>query len=82
MKLYVRMVRPVLSYPSPHYEPKYEELEPDGIWYHEDDIPRLKEKYKHYETTFENVVFMEKYRLLSDKEVERILQWGDIPTVP
>lgn len=82
MNLYVRMVRPVLSYPDAHYMPRYEELEPNGIWFSEDDIPRLREKYKHLENTFECILFVEKYRVLDHKEAERILQWGDMPTVP
>lgn len=60
--LYARKVRPVLSYPDQHYEPKHKLLEPEGIWHSEDDIPLLMEKYKHLENPpFESIVFEEKY---------------------
>lgn len=82
MKLYIRMVRPMLSYPGQRYEPKYKNIESELVWYPEEDMPRIREKYKHLENTFEHVVFEERYTLFCDTQTDRFLQWTDMPTVP
>lgn len=70
MKLYIRMVRPMLSYPGQRYEPKYKNIESELVWYPEEDIPRIREKYKHLENTFEQVVFDVKYEPIDAIPVE------------
>lgn len=63
MKLYRRMVRPLLGYPGQHMEPKTELIEPDGRWYPEEEIAVLKEKYKslNRDRDWQNVIFEDKY---------------------
>lgn len=45
MTFYIKMVAPVIYYPGQSYEPKKKYVEDPVVWYPEDEIPRLKEKY-------------------------------------
>ena len=61
MRLFKRMIKPVILYPDSNYQPKHTDLEPNDIWYPEDEEEQLRDKYKHIENTFEHVVFDERY---------------------
>ena len=47
MTFYIKMVAPVIYYPGQSYEPKKKYVEDPVVWYPEDEIPRLKEKYSN-----------------------------------
>ena len=61
MKLYRMLIRPQISHPDQHYKPVCRDLEQDGKWYAEEEKETIKERYKHLENTFEQVVFDVKY---------------------
>ena len=64
MKLYIKMIKPMLSVPtsSQDYTPKHILVESEGKWYQEEERESLIKKYEHLETTFEHLVFEEKYK--------------------
>lgn len=66
MKKYIRLIKPVLSCPDQHYNPVCSDLENPEVWYPEDQEKQLRDKYKHLESTFQNVLFKEKY--IEDKQ--------------
>lgn len=61
MKLYRRLIRPMLSSPDPEYGLTTVFLEKDMKWYPEEDAELLRSKYSHLETVFDRVVFESKY---------------------
>lgn len=67
MKLYQKLICPVLYYPGQSYEPKKKYLEDPVVWYPEDMHEELWEKYKHLNTTFDNVRFEYKYEPYAEK---------------
>ena len=70
MRLYRMLIRPQISYPDQHYNPVCQNLEQDGKWYAEEEKGAIKEKYKHLENTFEQVVFDVKYEPIDAIPVE------------
>ena len=64
MKLYIKMIKPILSVPtsSQDYTPKHIPVESEDTWYQEEERESLIKKYKHLETTFERLVFEEQYK--------------------
>lgn len=67
MKLYQKLICPVLYYPGQSYAPKKKYLEDPVVWYPEDMHEELWEKYKHLNTTFDNVRFEYKYEPYAEK---------------
>lgn len=67
MKLYQKLICPILYYPGQSYEPKKKYLEDPVVWYPEDMHEELLEKYKHLNTTFNNVSFEYKYEPYVEK---------------
>jgi len=45
MKLYRKIIKPVLAYPDSNYITRHKDLE--NKWYPEEEQPILIEKYKH-----------------------------------
>ena len=70
MGLYRMLIRPQISYPDQHYNSVCQNLEQDGKWYAEEEKEAIKEKYKHLENTFEQVVFDVKYEPIDAIPVE------------
>ncbi len=70
MKLYIKMIKPMMSVPTSSQDctPKYIPVEIENKWYQEEEREILIKKYEHFETTFERLAFEEKY-----KEFEIIL---------
>lgn len=73
MKLYIKMIKPMLLVPtsSQDYTPKYIPVESEDKWYQEDECEILIKKYEHLETTFDHLAFEEKYKefeLLKEQE--------------
>lgn len=64
MKLYTKMIKPMLSVPksSQDYTQKYIPIESEDNWYQEEERKSLIKKYEHLETTFERLVFEEQYK--------------------
>lgn len=63
MKIYKKLIKPMMLVPASanDYSPKKVQVEPEEKWYPEEDREKLTEKYKHLETTFETLIFEEKY---------------------
>lgn len=59
--MYKRLIKPVLMYPNPYYEPSYKDIESPEVWYPEEKEQELRDKYKDMETGWEHIVFKEKY---------------------
>ena len=63
MKMYKKLIKPMMLVPASanDYSPKKVPIEPEEKWYPEEDRETLTKKFKHLETTFETLVFEEKY---------------------
>lgn len=79
MKIYKKLIKPMMLVPASanDYSPKKVQVEPEEKWYPEEDREKLTEKYKHLETTFETLIFEEKYEevdfaLFKDQEVREL----------
>ncbi len=79
MKIYKKLIKPMMLVPASanDYSPKKVPIEPEEKWYPEENREVLAEKYKNFETTFETLVFEEKYEevnfaLLKQQEVREL----------
>ena len=70
MGLYRMLIKPQINYPDQYYNPVCRNLEQDEKWYPEEEKEAIKEKYKHLENTFEQVVFDVKYEPIDAIPVE------------
>lgn len=61
MQVYKCFIRPMLSVPDQHYNPKRLPIEKQEKWYPVELEEDLYKKFKYLETTFEWVVFDKKY---------------------
>ena len=61
MKLYRRLIKPVLYYPGQSYEPKKKDLEDPAVWYPEEEHDAILERFKNLNNTFNTVGFDEQY---------------------
>lgn len=61
MKLYRRLIKPVLYYPGQSCEPKKRNLEDPAVWYPEEEQDALLERFKDLNNTFNTVGFDEQY---------------------
>lgn len=79
MKIYKKLIKPMMLVPTSanDYSPKKVPIEPKEKWYPEENREALAEKYKHLETTFETLIFEEKYEevdfaMLKQQEVREL----------
>ena len=71
MKIYKKLIKPMMLVPASanDYSPKKVPIDGEEKWYPEENREALAEKYKHLETTFETLVFEEKYEEIEIKDV-------------
>lgn len=72
MTVYKRFIRPVMLAPASTNDYSQERvlIEPEK-WYPEEERETLTRKYKHFETTFEKLVFEDKYEEIEIPEIVR-----------
>ena len=70
MKLYRKLIKPVLYYPGQSYEPKKKNLENPVVWYPEEERDAIWERFKHLNNTFETVGLDEEYIEYTEPEKE------------
>lgn len=61
MKLYRRLIKPVLYYPGQSYEPKKKNLEDPAVWYPEEEQDALAERFKEFANEWNILGFDEEY---------------------
>lgn len=61
MKLYRKLIKPVLYYPGQSYEPKKKDLEDPAVWYPEEEHDALLERFKELSVGLDIVGFDEQY---------------------
>ena len=61
MKLYRKLIKPVLYCPGQSYEPKKKDLENPVVWYPEEEHDAIWERFKHLNNTFNTVGFDTQY---------------------
>ena len=73
MKVYKKFIRPMMLSPASaqDYTPKQIPIESEEKWYPEKERDNLIKKYKHFETTFETLVFEEKYEEVETPKILR-----------
>ena len=73
MKIYKKLIKPMMLVPASanDYSPKKVPIDGEEKWYPEENREALAKKYKHFETTFETLVFEEKYEEVEMPEIIR-----------
>ena len=68
MKLYRKLIKPVLYYLGLDYEPKKRDLEDPVVWYPEEENDAILERFKNLNNTFNTVGFDTQYIMYEPEE--------------
>ena len=66
MKIYQKLIAPVIYYPGQSYEPKKKYIEDPIVWYPEEMKHDLQFKYQDLNTNWNILGFDERYELFDD----------------
>lgn len=74
MKVYKKLIKPMIGFPGQNGEPKRAPIESEEKWYPEEDRENLIIKYGHQESTFVHLIFEEKYVALDALEWQEAIK--------